>query len=484
MSVTAPARPRASLGWVLAITAAAALIVALDQLVVATALQTIRRDLGASMASLEWTVNAFSLSFAALMIPGAELGDRIGRKRAYVIGLVVFALASAACAIAPSVGLLITARVAQGAGGALISPAALALLTGATPPQKRGAVMGIYAAVMGLAVVGGPLVGGAVAQGIAWQWIFWINLPVIAVVLPFAATKLTETKGNPARPDLLGLVLAAASMFGIVWGLVRSGAAGWSSGEVLGALIGAGVLLVLFVAWELRVSQPMLPMRLFRIREFAAGNLSTLLLTASLFSTVFFLAQYLQIGLGYSPLGTGVRFLPWTVPLFFIAPVAGRLQDRIGSRWLISVGLTLQGVGLVWLAVTAHDHDSYGKMVTALVLAGVGTSMAMPAQQTAVMSSAPLSLMGKAAGTFSTVRQVGGALGIAIVAAVFAAHGSDRSPLEFANGFSAAITASAVMAFAGAVSGVFAPGRKPVAAVQVTPAAQPVVSAEGELGVR
>jgi EmrB/QacA subfamily drug resistance transporter len=467
------------------ITAAAGLIVALDQLVVATALQTIRDDLGASMASLEWTVNAFSLSFAALMVPAAELGDRIGRKRVYLIGLVLFALASAACAVAPNVGLLITARVVQGAGGALISPAALALLTAATPPRKRGSVMGIYAAVMGLAVVGGPLVGGAVAQGIAWQWIFWINLPIIAVVLPFAAAKLTETKGNPGRPDLLGVVLVAASMFGIVWGLVRSGTTGWSSGEVLATLIGGGLLLAVFIAWELRTKAPMLPMRLFKIPAFAAGNLSTLLLTASLFSTVFFLAQYLQIGLGYSPLGAGVRFLPWTVPLFFIAPVAGRLQDRIGPRWLISAGLTLQGAGLVWLAVTAHHHDSYASSVAALVLAGTGTSMAMPAQQSAVMSSAPVSSMSKAAGTFSTVRQVGGALGVAILAAVFAAHGSDRSPLGFTDGFSAAMIAAAVMAFAGAASGLLAPGRRaPVAPASApAPVSGQVRAEEEELGV-
>jgi EmrB/QacA subfamily drug resistance transporter len=489
MSFTSPAKPRASLAWVLVITAAAALIVALDQLVVATALQTIRKDLGASMASLEWTVNAFSLSFAALMVPAAEIGDRIGRKRAYLIGLVLFALASAACAVAPDVGLLIAARVVQGAGGALISPAALALLTAATPPQKRGSVMGIYAAVTGLAVVGGPLVGGAVAQGIAWQWIFWINIPIIAAVLPFAAAKLTETKGNPSRLDLPGIVLIAASMFGLVWGLVRSGSVGWSSAEVLAALIGGGVLLAFFVAWELRAKSPMLPMRLFKVPAFAAGNLSTLLLTGSLFSTVFFLAQYLQIGLGYSPLGAGLRFLPWTVTLFFIAPVAGRMQDRIGPRWLISVGLALQGAGLLWLALITHHHDSYASSVAALVLSGIGTSMAMPAQQSAVMSSAPVSAMNKAAGTFSTVRQVGGTLGIAIVAAVFVAHGSDRSPLSFTDGFSAAMIAAGVMALAGAASGLLAPGRRAPAAPAgaATGAPAPVSgrgqAAEDELGV-
>ncbi|MDT4894880.1 MAG: hypothetical protein QOE97_3915 [Pseudonocardiales bacterium] len=472
----------ASLAWVLVLTAVAALVVALDQLVVATALDTIHRDMGASMSSLEWTVNAFSLSFAALMIPAAEVGDRLGRKRTYLLGLVVFAVASAACALAPNIGLLIAARIVQGIGAALISPAALALLTAATPPQKRGAVMGSYAAVMGLAVVGGPLVGGAVTQGIAWQWIFWINLPIIALVLPFAASKLVEVKGTPARLDYLGLVLSAAAMFGLVWGLVRSGPAGWASGEVLGTLIGGGILLSLFVAWELHVTQPMLPMRLFKVRGFAAGNLSTLLLTASLFSTVFFLAQYLQIALGYSPLGAGVRFLPWTVPLFFIAPLAGRLQDRIGPRWLISVGLALQGAGLLWLAISAHQHDSYNSAIAGLIISGVGTSMAMPAQQSAVMTSVPPQSLGKAAGTFSTLRQLGGALGIAILAAVFAANGSDRSPAQFADGFSAAIVAAAVLAFAGAAAGLLAPGRRP-APEKASTQAPTIAAAQEELGV-
>jgi EmrB/QacA subfamily drug resistance transporter len=461
MTVTHARRP-APLGWVLVVTAVAALVVALDQLVVATALQTIHQDLNASMSSLEWTVNAFSLSFAALMIPGAQIGDRFGRKRTYLAGLVLFAIASAACALAPDIGLLIAARVVQGAGGALISPAALALLTAATPVHRRGAVMGIYAAVMGLAVVGGPLVGGAVTEGIAWQWIFWINVPIIALVLPFAAVKLDEMRGNQVRPDLPGLALAVGSMFCLVWALVRSGPAGWGSGEVLGTLLGGLVLLAGFVAWELHTPRPMIPMTLFAVRPFAAGNASALLLTASLFSTVFFLAQYLQIALGNTPLGAGVRYLPWTVPLFFIAPVAGRLQDRIGPRWLISSGLLLQGAGLLWLAVTAGNHDGYSASVAALVVSGIGTSMAMPAQQTAVMTSVPPASMGKAAGTFSSVRQLGGALGIAIVAAVFAANGSDSSPAQFADGFSAAIIAAALMAFLGAACGLLAPGRRSV----------------------
>jgi MFS family permease len=264
-------------------------------------------------------------------------------------------------------------------------------------------------------------------------------------------------------------------MFGIIWGLVRSGPAGWGSGEVLTTLIGGAVLLVAFVAWELRAPNPMLPMTLFANREFSAGNASTLLLTASLFSTVFFLAQYLEISLGNSPLGSGVRYLPWTFLLFFIPPIAGRLQDRIGPRWLISVGLTLQGAGMLWIAYNAHQHNGYGSSVAALVIAGAGTSMAMPAQQSAVMTSVSPALMGKAAGTFSTVRQLGGALGIAVLAAVFAAHGTDKTPEGFADGFSAAMIAAALMALAGAVTGLFAPGRRPVppAAPPAAPAATP-----------
>lgn len=456
-----PARQQPALAWVLVVTAAAALIVALDQLVVATALDTIRADLHASMESLEWTVSAFALSFASLIIPAAELGDRIGRKRTYLLGMVVFAVASAACAIAPTIGVLIAARVVQGAGAALISPAALALLTAATPPAKRGMIMGLYAAVMGLAVVGGPLVGGAVTQGLAWQWIFGINIPVVAIVLPIAALTLRETPRGPARRfDLLGLVLIAAAMLGISWGLVRSGSAGWSSAEVLGTLIGGGVLLACFIGWELRVQHPMLPMKLFGLREFSAANGSALMLTASLFSTVFFLAQYLQVSLGATPLGSGLRYLPWTFLLFIVPPIAGRLMNQIGARWLISVGLAVQGIGMLWLAAAAAHHLGYSACVAPLIISGFGTSMAMPAQQAAVMGAVPPASMGHAAGTFNTVRQLGGAIGIAILAAVFAAHATSSSALQFADGFAAAMTAAAMMAFVGAAAGLLLPGRQ------------------------
>ena len=338
--------------WVLAITSTAALMVALDQLVVSTALNAIRNSLHASLATLEWTANAYSLSFAVLLITGAALGDRFGRRRMFVVGLSVFSLASAACALAPDTGALIAARAVQGAGSALVMPLAVALLTSAFPVEKRGRALGIFTALSGLAVVGGPLVGGAVTEGISWQWIFWINVPIGAVLIPLALIRTSESHGSRARPDLLGLALVSAGMLGLVWGLVRANAVGWGSAEVVSALATGAAMTVAFAVWETRAREPMLPVGLFADRAFTGGNIAMFLFTATLFSSVFFLAQYLQISLGYSPLGAGLRFLPWTLPLFVVAPVAGRALDRIGSRLLLSLGLLLQFAGLGWVAFT------------------------------------------------------------------------------------------------------------------------------------
>jgi EmrB/QacA subfamily drug resistance transporter len=454
--------------WVLALTATAALMVALDQLVVATALNNIRDDLHASLATLDWTVNAYSLSFAVLLITGAALGDRFGRRRLFVAGLGLFSLSSAACALAPNVTMLITARAIQGAGSALVMPLAVALLTAAFPLERRGPVVGIFTALTGLAVVGGPVVGGAVTEGIAWQWIFWVNVPIGALLIPLVLTRIEESFGGRARADLGGLILATAGMFGLVWGLIRADVAGWSSAEVLGTLAGGALFSVAFVRWEQRVSQPMLPMHLFRIRAFAAGNGAMLLLTASLFSAVFMLAQYLQISLGYSPLAAGVRFLPWTGTLFVVAPLAGALVGRLGARQLLVAGLTLQGAGLGWVAYNIGQNDPYTSSILALVIAGCGTSMAIPSGQNMVMNSVPPIFMGKASGAFNSARQLGGVLGIAVLSAVFAANGTYASPRGFQDGAAPALAVAACLAIAGAVAALL------VVARRETPAAVPV----------
>ncbi len=450
---------RRAQSWALALTATASLMVALDALVVAAALSTIRRDLHASLSTLEWTVNAYSLSFAVLLMTGAALGDRFGRRRMFVVGLGVFVAASAACALAPTVGWLIAARTAQGAGSALVMPLAMALLGAAIPSERRGAALGVFTAVTGLAVVCGPLVGGFISQALAWQWIFWVNLPLGVAVIPLVLARIEESCGPRIRPDVVGVALVSGGALGLVWGLIRANTVGWGSAEVIATLAAGAVLMGAFVRWELRVEQPMLPMRFFADRGFAAGNGSAFLLYASLYGMVFYIAQYLQVTLGYSPFAAGLRFLPWTALMFVVAPVSGRLADRIGGRPLIAAGLTLQGVGAGWIATNAADGRSYASSIIALMISGVGLTMAMPAVQNLVLSAVPPFALGKASGTFNTVRQLGGVFGVAVLAAVFSANGSYASPRAFGSGSGAALIVAAAFAGTGALIALLAPAR-------------------------
>src|SRR3954452_4506193 len=292
--------------WVLVLTSLASLMVALDALVVTTALSTIRTDLHASIAALEWTVNAYSLSFAVLLMTAAALGDRFGRRRLFAAGLGLFVVASAACALAPGTGWLIAARALQGVGAAFVMPLSLALLSAAFPPERRPWAMGIFSAITGIAVLGGPLVGGAIAQGIAWEWIFWLNVPIGAAAIPLVLTRMAESRGPRSPLDLPGVALITGACLGVVWGLVRGNAAGWGSAEVRGALAAGAALGVAFVVRERAASAPMLPMTLFRSRAFSAGNAANGLMIASLFAAVFFMAQFLQAAEGYGPLGAGL----------------------------------------------------------------------------------------------------------------------------------------------------------------------------------
>jgi EmrB/QacA subfamily drug resistance transporter len=446
--------------WILVLAAMAAFMTALDTLVVTTALSTIRRDLGASVEELEWTVNAYNLSFAVLLMTAAALGDRFGRRRVFVAGIGLFVAASAACGLAPSVGALIAARAVQGAGAAAVTTLALALVGHAFPPEKRGGALGIFFAVNGLAVAGGPLVGGAITQGIAWQWIFWLNVPIGLALIPLALRRIPESHGPDSAIDLPGLALVSAGVLGLVWGLVRGNDAGWGSAEVLGAFAVAVVALSAFAAVELRTRAPMLPMRFFRSRAFSAGNAAIFCAVGGLFCAVFFMSQFLQTGLGYDPLGAGLRLLPWTATLFFVAPVAGKLVDRFGERPFLVIGPLLQAVGFAWIALVAEAGMSYGTLIAPLMVAGVGISMSFPAAQNSVVSSVPEEAIGKAAGTNSTMRELGGVLGIAIGVAAFAGAGGYASPAEFSDGFVAAITVSAGLSVVAALCGVALPARQ------------------------
>jgi EmrB/QacA subfamily drug resistance transporter len=447
--------------WVLILSSVASLMVALDALVVSTALGAIRSNLGASINQLEWTVNAYGLSFAVLLVPAAALGDRLGRRRLFAAGLGLFVLGSIACALSPTAGLLIAARAVQGSAAALVAPLSLALVSTAFGPERRGWAMGVYGGITGIAVLGGPVIGGAVTQGLAWQWVFWINVPIGLAAIPLVLTRIPESYGPRARLDVPGMALVTTAAMGIVWGLMRGNDAGWASAEVIGSLAAGVAALVAFVFVERRAAEPMLPPRMFAHRGFSAGTASNFLFSASLFSAVFFMAQFQQISLGQGPLDSGLRLLPWTGALFIVAPIAGSLTNRVGERTLVTLGLAMQAGGLAWVAAIASPGMTYSHMIAPLMIAGAGISMAIPSAQNAVMSAVAPRDIGKASGTYMTMRQLGGVFGLAIAVAVFSGAGSYASPAAFGNGFVPALTVSAVLSGAGALLAALLPRHTP-----------------------
>lgn len=464
--------------WVLTLTAAASFLIVLDSMVVSTALNSIRNDLGASIEQLEWTVNAYVLSFAVLLMTAAALGDRFGRRRTFIAGLGLFAAASLVCALAPGIGVLIAARAVQGIGAALMMPTALSLLSGAFPPQQRPKALGIFAGVSGLAVALGPLFGGAVVQGISWPWIFWVNVPACLILIVLALLRIEESAGARAVIDGPGLGLVTGGAFGIVWGLVRSDSAGWGSAEVITAS-GLGVLLVVgFVRWELRARLPMLPMRLFRSRAFSAGNAAVFFHWGSALGAVFFMAQFLQTGLGYGPLGAGIRLMPWGATTVIVPQIVGRLISRFGERPFIVAGLLLNATALLGIALIADPGLAYWKLAIPLLLSGTGIAMSVPAAQSSVLTSVARPDIGTASGAFSTMRQLGGSFGVAVLVAVFAGAGGYSSPAEFSDGFVAAMGACTGLSLIGALAGALLPGRtKPAKKPPIPTAPVPEVAA-------
>jgi EmrB/QacA subfamily drug resistance transporter len=457
---------RATKAWTLALTSVASFMVILDAMVVATALSTIRLDLGTSIEALEWTMNAYNLSFAALLLTGAALGDRLGRRRMLALGLALFVMASIACALAGSAGWLIAARAAQGAGAALVTPLAMALLSAAFPPDERAKALGMFGGLTGLALIAGPAVGGAIAGGLAWQWIFWLNVPIGLALIPLIRLRMRESVGPGTAIDIPGVALVTGAAFGIVWGLMRGNQAGWTDKEVLVALVAGLFLAVAFVRWELRARAPMVPMRLFRSRAFSASIGASFLFYAAMYGMLFFLPQFLQVAQANGPLGAGLRLLPWTATLFVVAPVAGSLVNRVGERPLIVAGLALQALGMAWIALIAAPDLAYAKLVAPLILAGSGVSMAMPAAQNAVLSAVAKPEIGKASGIFNMFRFLGGTSGIAIAVAVFAATGGFGSPQAFSAGFVAAIGVSAALSLAAAIVGMRLPDRRAIDLVE------------------
>jgi EmrB/QacA subfamily drug resistance transporter len=452
--------------WTIILASLGVFMTALDTLVVSTSLPALRLGLHASLQSLEWTVNAYNLAFACFLLTGAALGDRFGRRRMYAVGLAAFTAASAGAALSPSAAALVAARAVQGAGAAIVFPLTLTLISEAFPAERRGAAIGLWGGITGLGVAIGPVVGGAVVDAIGWHWIFWLNVPVGIALIPLAASRLTESFGPNSRLDIRGLLLAAAAAFGLTWGLIRANAAGWDSVEVIGSLAAGVALAAAFLGWERRAESPMVPLSLFRERTFASANAVSLLMYAGLFGALFLMAQFFQSCLGYSPLQAGIRLLPWSLPPMFIAPVAGALADRYGNRPFMALGLALQAAGLAWVATIASPDVSYLQVGAALAVAGTGTSFCFPTVANAVVGSVPLRLAGVASGTNSTIRELGGVLGVAVLATVFVRPGVYTSPQTFVDGFVPALWVAVAFSAAGvlaALLGAPRPGRAVVA---------------------
>lgn len=444
------APPRRTLTVLL--TSVAYFMVTLDALVVVTALPSIHRGLGGGVGMLQWTVNAYTMAFGAGIVTSAALGDRLGRRRVYVLGLVLFTASSAACALAPNAATLIGFRAIQGLGASAIMPLGLTLLTSAFPAERRGAMVGIWGGIAGLAVACGPLVGGSITEGLNWHWIFWVNVPIGIVAALGARLKLAESRGPKVRLDVPALILVTGGVGVLIWGLVQGGQNGWASSDSLVGLVLGLVLIALFGAWETRAPEPMIPLGLFRSGSFSAAVTTQFLMSAAIFSAAFLTSQFFQFALGDSPLATGLRFLPWTATPLLVAPIAGALFDKVGARMLVVPGLLMQGAGFAWIVSLAGNSSGYLSYVAPFVIAGTGISMALPCVTAAGLNAVAPSLIGKAAGTLNTFQQFGSVFGVAIVTAVFNSHGSLASPVAVMSGYRPALSVAAGVSFLGAIA--------------------------------
>jgi EmrB/QacA subfamily drug resistance transporter len=451
-------RSTPSVGWTLAIVSLGLFMTTLDNLVVTTALPSIRRSLGASIQSLEWTVNAYTLTFAVLLLTGAALGDRFGRRRMFSIGLATFTLASTAAALSTSMDGLIAARAVQGFGAAIVLPLTLTLLSEAVPPGRRGMALGVWGGVSGLGVAIGPLVGGAVVSGISWHWIFWLNVPIGFVLVPLALTQLTESRRPAAHLDLRGLTLVGLGLLGMTYGAVRGQALGWTSTTILASFTFGIGFVIAFVAWELRAADPMIPMRFFRSRQFAATNGLSFAMFFGVFGAIFLLAQFFQTVQGYSPVQAGLRTLPWTAMPMIVAPIAGMLSDRVGPRPLMFVGLVLQTTAIAWMGAIFTPDVAYSSLIVPFILAGTGMALVFAPAANAALGSVRPEEAGQASGATNAIRELGGVFGVAVLASVFSAHGSYASPHAYTAGFTAALPVGAAILAVGALVALLVPG--------------------------
>jgi EmrB/QacA subfamily drug resistance transporter len=446
--------------WTLVAVAFGLFMIMLDNTIVNVALPSIQRDLHMSISSLEWIVTAYALTFAALLITGGKLGDLYGRRRIFIVGLVVFTLSSLACGLAPSAGWLIGARTAQGVGAALMNPATLSIITATFPPRQRGQAIGIWAGVSAMALAIGPLLGGLIVDNINWNWIFFVNVPVGALGVVASRIFIDESRDTSLEQsiDLPGLATSGLALFALSYGLIEGNQKGWASAEILSFFIAAGVLFVAFVLLERHQRLPMLDLSLFRIGAFTGANVVALLVSLGMFGVFFFVSLFIQNILGYSPTKAGATFLPMTLLIILVAPFAGKASDRVGSRWLMGGGMTIVGVSLLLYQRVGVNSD-FWTLLPAMMLGGVGMALTMSPMSAAAMGAVPVDKAGVGSGVLNSFRQVGGSLGIALMGAILATylHHPARSAAgaqDYVNGLHAALLVSAGITFAAAAAAI------------------------------
>ena len=438
--------------WTLAAVSFGLFMIMLDNTVVNVALPSIQADLGADLSELQWIVTGYALSFAALMLIGGKLADAYGRRRLFVLGIVIFTGASLWCGLADSGETLIAARVVQGVGAALMNPATLSIIAATFPPKERGTAIGIWAGVSALALAIGPLAGGLLTQHLSWHWIFFINVPVGATAIAASYLLITESRDETHESlDLPGLATSAVGLFALTYGLIEANTYGWTSGRIVGSFALAAAALAGFVAIERRRRAPMLDLSLFRNSTYAGANVAMLLIALSMFGVFFFVSLYMQNVLGYSAVQAGAAFLPMTLVIILAAPAAGKLSDRHGSRWLMSAGMILLAAQLFYLSQLGPDASFRG-LLPGLLLGGLGMGLTMTPTAAAATRAVPVHKSGVGSAVLNAMRQVGGSVGIALMGAIVAAAADGRPGLDgFMAGYERALLVAAFVALAGAV---------------------------------
>ncbi|MGN8026411.1 DHA2 family efflux MFS transporter permease subunit [Microbacterium sp. 22242] len=456
-----PANPiRRPLVLVIAAASLPMFMATLDNLVMTNALPVLHREMNASIEQLQWFVNAYTLAFAGAILVASALGDRFGRRTVFAIGIALFGAGSVFAALSGDPGQLIAARAVQGLGAAAVMPLSLALLTGAVPAARRALAIGIWGGVSGLGVAVGPLIGGAIMEGWNWQAIFWINVPVAIVAIPLALLVLNNDFGARVRIDVPGAVLAAAGVLALVHAIVRGNDDGWDSFGVIAELALGGALVVAFIVWQWRSSAPLVPLRLFRDRSFSITNVVGFAFSFGTFGSVFILIQYLQVVKGATPLEAAVQTTPWTLAPMFVAPIAGIIAPRVGTRILLVLGLLLQGVALGWVALLLSPDVAYPALIAPFILAGVGMGLVFAPSATALLATLGLVDHAKASGVNSTVRELGVALGTAVMTAIFVGAGGRLLPDHYVDAARPAVFTGAAVLFAATLVALWLPAGK------------------------